>query len=108
MKNLMEMINHHKIEAGETAVNYNVELVGAADEITGKIVNGDVDIAAVPCNPFACGHDGFSGQIRYRLYRFPIACLQHIEHAKGVHWDGRCLQMECLTRQESRGVILYF
>ncbi len=37
-------------EAGETAVNYNVELVGAADEITGKIVNGDVDIAAVPCN----------------------------------------------------------
>lgn len=37
-------------EAGETAVAYNVELVGAADEITGKIMNGDVDIAAVPCN----------------------------------------------------------
>ena len=37
-------------EAGETDVNYTFELVGAADEITGKIVNGDVDIAAVPCN----------------------------------------------------------
>ncbi len=37
-------------EAGETDVNYTVELVGAADEITGKIVNGEVDIAAVPCN----------------------------------------------------------
>lgn len=37
-------------EAGETAVDYSVELVGAADEITGKIVNGEVDIAAVPCN----------------------------------------------------------
>ena len=37
-------------EAGETDVDYTFELVGAADEITGKIVNGDVDIAAVPCN----------------------------------------------------------
>ena len=37
-------------EAGETDVNYTFELVGAADEITGKIVNGEVDIAAVPCN----------------------------------------------------------
>lgn len=37
-------------EAGETDVNYTFDLVGAADEITGKIVNGDVDIAAVPCN----------------------------------------------------------
>lgn len=37
-------------EAGDTAVDYTVELVGAADEITGKIVNGDVDIAVVPCN----------------------------------------------------------
>lgn len=37
-------------EAEETDVNYTVELVGAADEITGKIVNGEVDIAAVPCN----------------------------------------------------------
>jgi len=37
-------------EAGETAVDYDIALVGAADEITGKIVNGEVDIAAVPCN----------------------------------------------------------
>ena len=37
-------------EAGKTDVNYTFELVGAADEITGKIVNNDVDIAAVPCN----------------------------------------------------------
>ena len=37
-------------EAEKTDVTYTVELVGAADEITGKIVNGEVDIAAVPCN----------------------------------------------------------
>lgn len=37
-------------EAESTEVDYTFELVGAADEITGKIVNGDVDIAAVPCN----------------------------------------------------------
>lgn len=37
-------------EAEETDVNYTFELVGAADEVTGKIVNGEVDLAAVPCN----------------------------------------------------------
>ena len=37
-------------EAGTTAVDYNIALVGAADEVSGKIVTGEVDIAAVPCN----------------------------------------------------------
>ena len=37
-------------EAGSANNNYNFSLVGAPDEITGKLINGEVDIAAVPTN----------------------------------------------------------
>ena len=37
-------------DAGETANNYNFTVAGAADEITGALVKGEIDIAAVPCN----------------------------------------------------------
>lgn len=39
-----------KNDNGEAANNYNVTLAGAPDEIIGKIVSGDLDIAAVPTN----------------------------------------------------------
>ena len=39
-----------KNDNGEAANNYNVTLAGAPDEIVGKIVSGDLDIAAVPTN----------------------------------------------------------
>lgn len=50
-------------EAGETDVNYTFELVGAADEITGKIVNKEVDIAAVPCNLASVLYNKTQGEI---------------------------------------------
>jgi len=37
-------------EAGATANNYNFTLAGAADEITPKIISGEIHMAAVPCN----------------------------------------------------------
>lgn len=37
-------------EAGSSAVDYSFEIVGAPDQIIGKVVQGDVDIAAVPTN----------------------------------------------------------
>lgn len=37
-------------EAGEANNNYNFTLVGAPDEITSKLISGEVDIAAVPTN----------------------------------------------------------
>ncbi len=36
--------------AQTAANNYNFSVAGVADEITGKIVTGELDIAAVPCN----------------------------------------------------------
>lgn len=35
---------------GQTLHDYQISLVGASDEITGKMVTGEIDIAAVPCN----------------------------------------------------------
>lgn len=35
---------------GETANNYNLVIAGTADEITAKLVSGEIPIAAVPCN----------------------------------------------------------
>lgn len=37
-------------EAGTTKNNYKVEMSGSADEIVPKIVKGEIDMAAVPCN----------------------------------------------------------
>lgn len=51
-------------DAGATAVAYEVELVGAADEITGKIINHEVDIAAVPCNLASVLYNKTEGSIK--------------------------------------------
>lgn len=37
-------------EAGQANNNYHFTLVGAPDEITSKLISGEVDIAAVPTN----------------------------------------------------------
>ena len=39
-----------KNDAGEAANDYSIALVGAPDEIVGKLTSGEVDIAAVPTN----------------------------------------------------------
>ena len=39
-----------KNENGEAANSYNVTLASAPDEITGKVISGELDIAAVPTN----------------------------------------------------------
>lgn len=37
-------------ELGETSNKYNITLEGAADAVMGKVINGELDIAAVPVN----------------------------------------------------------
>lgn len=37
-------------DSGNTAVKYDVQIFGTADEIVGLLVNGDIDAANVPCN----------------------------------------------------------
>ena len=37
-------------DKGLTSINYDVQIFGTADEIVGLLVNGNIDVANVPCN----------------------------------------------------------
>ncbi len=53
-----------KNDAGEAANDYSIALVGAPDEIVGKLTSGEVDIAAVPTNLAATLYNKTQGKIR--------------------------------------------
>ena len=53
-----------KSAKGETVNNYNFTLAGAADEITPKLVKGELDIAAVPANLASVLYNNTEGKIR--------------------------------------------
>ena len=44
--------------------NYNIDIVGAPDELTPKIVKGDIDIAAVPSNLASVIYNNTEGKIQ--------------------------------------------
>ncbi len=50
-------------ENDETAVDYNITLAAAPDEISGKIVTGEVDIAAAPINLAAALYAKTKGEV---------------------------------------------
>lgn len=51
-------------EQGNTAVDYQFTIAGAADEITGLLVKGEVDIAAIPANLGAVLYQKTEGDIK--------------------------------------------
>lgn len=51
-------------ENGTTANDYTFTLAGAADEITGKLLNGELDIAALPTNVSATLYNKSEGNIQ--------------------------------------------
>lgn len=53
-----------KASKGETVNNYNFTLAGAADEITPKLVQGELDIAAVPANLASVLYNNTEGKIQ--------------------------------------------
>ena len=53
-----------KNENGEAANNYNVTIATAPDEVTGKIISGELDIAAVPTNVAATLYNKTEGQVQ--------------------------------------------
>ena len=50
-------------ENGETVNNYTFEIVAAIDEVTPKIVQGEVDIAAVPANVASVLYNNTDGEV---------------------------------------------
>lgn len=59
MVNLMELAKEK-----QAPDNYNFTLAGAADEITGKLTSGEVDIAAVPTNLAATLYNKTGGKVQ--------------------------------------------
>lgn len=59
MVSLME-----KSEKGETENKYEFTVAGAADEITPKLIKGELDAAAIPCNLASVLHNNTKGNIR--------------------------------------------
>lgn len=53
-----------KNEQGESANQYEVTLAGAPDEITGKIISGELDVAAVPTNLASVLYNKTEGQVQ--------------------------------------------
>lgn len=53
-----------KNDNGEAANNYNVTIASAPDEVTGKIISGELDIAAVPTNVAATLYNKTEGQVQ--------------------------------------------
>lgn len=53
-----------KADKGETVNSYNFTLAGAADEITPKLVKGELDIAAVPANLASVLYNNTEGKIQ--------------------------------------------
>lgn len=51
-------------EKGETLNNYKVEMSGTADEIVPKLVKGEIDIAAVPCNLASVLYNKTEGKVK--------------------------------------------
>jgi len=59
MVSLME-----KSENGETENKYEFTVAGAADEITPKLIKGELDAAAIPCNLASVLHNNTNGNIK--------------------------------------------
>jgi NitT/TauT family transport system substrate-binding protein len=51
-------------EEGKSALNYDFNLVGSPDELVGKIVNGEVDVAAVPINLAMVLYNSTGGKVQ--------------------------------------------
>ena len=51
-------------ENGETPDNYEFELAGSADEILGRIIQGEIDIAAVPVNVASVLYNKTEGKVQ--------------------------------------------
>ena len=59
MVRLMEMV-----ENNEASFDYNIEIAGSPDDLVGKIISGEVQIASVPTNMALLLHNRTEGQVQ--------------------------------------------
>ncbi len=71
-------------EAGTTANDYAVTIAAAPDEVTGKLINGDLDIAALPTNVAASLYHKTEGGVQM-LAVCGLGVLYVLEKGDSVH-----------------------
>lgn len=71
-------------EAGETQDQYNISIAGAADEINGKLITGEVDIAAVPCNVASVLYNKTEGEVQVAAIN-TLGVLYILEKGDTIH-----------------------
>lgn len=74
-------------DAGESLNDYEVTLAAAPDEVTGKLVSGDIDIAALPTNVAALLYHKTGGGIQM-LSICGLGVLYVLENGDSVHSVG--------------------
>ena len=70
-------------DAGETSNDYQFTLAGAADELTGKIIQGELDIAAVPTNLAAVLYQKTQGQVQLAALN-TLGVLYVVENGESI------------------------
>ncbi len=70
-------------EAGNTVNEYEFTVAGAADELTGRLVQGDLDIAALPTNAISSLYNKTEGKI-VCLGVNTLGVLYILEHGESV------------------------
>ena len=71
-------------ESGETVNNYEFTLAGSADEITPKLVQGELDIAAVPANLASVLYNNTEGQIKLLAVN-TLGVIYIVERGDSIH-----------------------
>lgn len=71
-------------EAGNTQNDYEFTLAGSADEITPKLIQGDIDIAAVPANLASVLYNNTEGQIRLLAVN-TLGVIYIVERGDSIH-----------------------
>ena len=71
-------------ENGETQDQYNITIAGAADEINGKLITGEVDIAALPCNVASVLYNKTEGEVQVAAIN-TLGVLYILEKGDDIH-----------------------
>ena len=71
-------------ESGETVNNYEFTLAGSADEITPKLIQGELDIAAVPANLASVLYNNTEGQIKLLAVN-TLGVIYIVERGDSIH-----------------------
>ncbi|AOY78232.1 hypothetical protein BJL90_04795 [Clostridium formicaceticum] len=79
MAELME-----KNEKGMTALNYDFTLMGSPDDLVGRIINKEVDIAAVPTNLALVLYNRMAGEVQLAAVN-TLGVLYVVENGDKIH-----------------------